>query len=159
MIGGWLARLKNEKAPNKHAMKPTKPPPGEGVAGFVGFVAHAPALFQKIEEGKAESATDPDRCCWPHSTAMNALEIYTFMSRVARFTDKGMSGGDADRMADRLVIRDRNSDGRRSCLECAHLQGAVRCGNWLTAGVGREGLAHGLVTMLQRCGGYQELKD
>lgn len=104
-------------------------------------------------------ATDPDRFCWPHSKAMNTLEIDTFMSMVVRFTDKGVTMGEAQRMADRLVIRDRDSDDRRSCLECVHLQGTRRCSNWHAAGVAREGLAYSLVTMLQRCGGYQELKN
>lgn len=46
-MGGWLARLKNEKAPDTHATKPTKPPQGDEKAGFVGFVAYPPPLFKK----------------------------------------------------------------------------------------------------------------
>ena len=173
-MGGWLERLKNEKSPDTPATKPTKPPQGDEMAGFVGFVAHPPALFQKIgavDSVAAESeapaandglppdiapATDPDRWCWPHTQAMNTREIDTFTERLARFTEKGLTYGDAERLADALVIRDREGDDRRLCLECAYLQGdgRWRCGNWIQADMARDGLARDLVLMLQRCGGF-----
>lgn len=49
-MGGWLARLKNEKTPETYATKPTKPPQGVEKAGFVGFVASHLGPFQKIDE-------------------------------------------------------------------------------------------------------------
>lgn len=173
-MGGWLARLKNEKAPDTHATKPTKPPQGGDGAGFVGFVAYPAAPFEKIGTGVAVAAkpeptaandaaapdtapsTDPDRCCWPHSEAMNTAEIDAFTARLARFTDKGVSYDEAERLADALVIRDRQGDDRRLCPECAHLQGAGRwrCGNWQRADVAREALARDLVLRLQRCPGF-----
>jgi hypothetical protein len=52
------------------------------------------------------------------------------------------------------VIRDREGDDRRLCLECSHLQGSGRCGNHVRAGVGRD-LPLELVLMLQRCPGLQ----
>lgn len=100
---------------------------------------------------------DPDRCCRPHSAAMNRQEIDTFTARLARFTDKGMGLHAAERLADMLVIRDRESDDRRVCLECGHLQGVGRwrCGNWVAADVARDGLAPEWVPMLQRCWGFR----
>ncbi len=164
-MGRWLARLKNEIAPDTPATKPTKPPEGDQKAGYVGFVAHPPALSQKIGvvdsvkpvAANDEPAIDPNRWCWPHSTAMNSAEIDLFLSRLARFTDKGLSYGDAERMAEKLVIRDREGDDRRLCLECSHLQGSWRCGNHVRAGVGRD-LPFGLVLMLQRCPGLQGVR-
>jgi len=105
---------------------------------------------------KDPAPADPDRWCWPHSTAMNTAEIDTFTARLASFTNKGLSLADAERTADRLVIRDREGDDRRLCLECSHLQGhgRRRCGNWKAADVAREALAPELVTMLQRCSGF-----
>lgn len=167
MMGGWLARLKNEKAPDTHATKPTE-------TLFVGFVAYPPATLQKIgavdpvavipetpaaNDGPPPAiapATDPDRWCWPHSIAMNGREIDTFTARLARFTDRGLNLDDAERLADKLVQRDREGDDRRLCLECAHLQGWGRwkCGNWQAADVARQGLARDLVMTLQRCPGY-----
>lgn len=181
-MGGWLARLKNEKASGTHATKPTKPAQGEEKAGFVGFVAYPPTPFQKIDtsdsmveatqppaanDGATHApapAPDLDRWCWPHSQAMNTGEIDTFSVRLARFTDKGVSHDDAELLADKLVHRDREGDDRRLCLECAHLQGFGRwfCGNWQAADMARDGLARDLVLILQRCGGFaarQELME
>jgi len=167
----WLARLKNQKTPDTYATKPTKPPENGESMGFVGFVAYPPAPFQKCEvfdvaandpdntAPKPDPAPDPDRCCWPHSTAMNTVELDTFTARLARFTDKGMGLEDAERMVDKLVTRDREGDDRRLCLECAHLQGhgRWRCVNWRAADVAREALAPELVTLLQRCSGFTAL--
>jgi len=160
----WLARLKRQIALDQDATKPTQPPEGDYEAGFVGFVACPPVPFQKIKalktaanDAAAETlAADPDRYCWPHSDAMNGQEIGTLMARLAQFTDKGLSLDEAERLAHQLVIRDRESDDRRLCVECTHLQGRVRwrCGNWKAADVARDGLAPALVKMLQRCGGY-----
>lgn len=159
----WLARLKNEEAPDPYATKATKPAQWKHKAGSVGFVAYPPAPFQKIEVSEAaanDTATlpseDPDRCCWPHSEAMNGQEIDTFKARLARFTDKGGSLTDAERLADKLTIRDREGDNRRLCLECAHLHGAGRwhCGNWQQAEIGGPAMQGALVLMLQRCNGF-----
>ena len=104
-------------------------------------------------------ATDPDRWCWPSSPAMNTREIDQFLLRQSRFTDRGLSLDDAERLADKLVQRDREGDDRRLCLECAHLQGTGRwrCGNWKQADVATEGLARDLVFILQRCPGYSKI--
>jgi len=100
-----------------------------------------------------------DASCWPHSSAMNGAEIDTFTARLARFTDKGLSLDDAERLADKLVIRDREADDRRVCLECVHLRHGGRCGNWRAAGVASNAMdarfPGDFTTMLQRCDGYQ----
>ncbi len=101
-----------------------------------------------------------DACCWPHSSAMNGAEIDTFTARLAWFTDKGLSLIDAEALADKLVIRDREGDDRRVCLECVHLRHGERCGNWQQAGVAiraRDAQLPGdFTTLLQRCGGFAE---
>ena len=120
----WLARLKKiETVPQQGATEPTK-------LAYVGSVAPDIAPIQKTN-GDLQAANDPapaavadpDRWCWPHSTAMNTGEIDTFTARLARFTDKGLSLDDSEALADKLVLRDRESDDRRLCLECAHLAG------------------------------------
>lgn len=118
----------------------------------VATVAVASPEVQRPEAGN-DPPQDPERWCWPHSPAMNAPEIDAFMARLVRFTDKGLSTEEAGRLADKLVIRDREGDDRRLCLECAHLHGAGRwrCGNWRAADVPAQGLARDLVLMLQRC--------
>ena len=93
---------------------------------------------------------------------MNTAEIDTFTARLARFTDKGLNLHDAEALADKLVQRDRDEDDRRTCLECAHLQGVGRwgCAAWQQAGVctraADAGIAPALVVMLQHCNGFKE---
>jgi hypothetical protein len=110
---------------------------------------------EAVNDGEL-TVSDPDRWCWPTSPAMNSGEIDLFLKRQARFTELGVNLEDAERLADKLVRRDREGDDRRLCLECAHLQGfgRWRCGNWQAADVARDGLALDLVQRLQRCGGF-----
>jgi hypothetical protein len=160
----WLARLKKQNTLNSHPTEPTKP-------GFVGSVGTNQGHIQKIE-GEVSAAndpapdtlpSDPDRWCWPHGTAMNGRELDLFTARLARFTDKGVILIDAESLADKLVIRDRDSDDRRLCLECTHLAGygpsSWRCGKWHTAGIGIQTrdaqLPAELACKLQRCNGFR----
>ncbi|KQU87635.1 hypothetical protein ASC78_26010 [Variovorax sp. Root318D1] len=143
----WLARLKDQNGPAPHPTKPTK-------GGFVGFVAPSQGQignFAETEPPEANgTALDPDRDCWPCSDAMTGAEIDRFTARLARFTDKGLSLIEAEALADRLVIRDRDGDDRRLCLECAHLSGR-RCGAWLLAAVGGPIVSTALLELPQRC--------
>lgn len=121
----------------------------------VAFVASPPSV-----KPTAEVQTDPDWWCWPHSSAMNTLEIDTFIVRVEQFSRKGVSLAEAELLAERLVLRDRDEDDRQLCLECPHLQGDV--GRWRCANAQRAGMAvgtanaplpAGLTQQLQRCPG------
>jgi hypothetical protein len=89
---------------------------------------------------------------------MNTAEIDRFTARLARFADRGVIQDDAECLADRLVIRDREQDDRAICLECAHLHRAGRCGNWQRAGVAIRAwdaqLGPDFVRLLQRCDGF-----
>ena len=163
----WLARLKNQNTPEAGATKPTKPTQDTHAGGFVGFVAYPQGHIQKLDGAVANPetpaanspTTDPDRWAWPHSSAMNGQELDSLMARQDLFRQRGVSAQDAERLADRLVNRDRDSDDRRLCLECRHLRGAgpYRCGNAQAAGVHAD-LARGLVLILQRCHGYDDAR-
>jgi hypothetical protein len=155
----WLARLKKtELFAKAEATKPTEP-------GFVGFVAPISARMPK-EGADSPAANDPtsgpNRWSWPHSEAMNGAEIEAFTARLARFSDKGLSLGDGEALADKLVKRDRETDDRRLCLECSHLAGSAafawRCGSWQLAGVALKArdaaVPIALVQTLQRCNGF-----
>lgn len=172
----WLARLKKTQIPpNMDATNATKP-------GFVGFVASIPAPIQKTECVSAAAndpvqtvglmvnpvlATlvtpepaampDPDRWCWPHSSAMTGREIDTMIERTGLFNRRGLSALEAELLADKLVNRDREADDRRLCLECAHLSraGGLRCAQWQRAGLGAPGVPAGLHLVLQRCNGFK----
>ena len=111
-----------------------------------------------------DSQPDPDRWCWPNSTAMTGREINTFTARLSRFTGRGLDVAHAEALADKLVNRDREKDDRHACPECQHLQGygaaSWRCGNWQAAGVAsrtRDAQLPGdLVHLLQRCDGFPQ---
>ncbi len=150
----WLARLKkNECTPESDTTKLTTP-------GFVGFVGSLPEPFQK-SGGDPSPANDPaprldpDRWAWPHSSAMNEQELDTLMARKALFQQRGASPQDAERLADKLVGRDRGDDDRRLCLECRHLRGngPYRCGNPRVADLHPD-LPPEWVLLFQRCHGY-----
>jgi hypothetical protein len=115
---------------------------------------------QAGEQAQDTAALDPDRHCWLHTQAMNTAEIDAFTARLARFTDRGQTIGNAEHLADRLVIRDRERDDRAMCLECTHLHRAGRCGNWQRAGVAIRAwdaqLAGEFVNLLQRCDGFKD---
>ncbi len=96
---------------------------------------------------------------------MNGTEIDLFTARLYRFTDKGLTVTEGEAMADKLVLRDREQDDRRICLECKHFGGhgaaSWRCGNWKAAGIAMQPndtqLPAGLVLQLQRCDGFRNL--
>ncbi|MBC7731426.1 MAG: hypothetical protein H7306_05930 [Bacteriovorax sp.] len=98
---------------------------------------------------------DPDRWCWPHSDAMTGAEIDRMVSRVERFVARGVDLIDATVLADRLVIRDRDGDDRRLCLECDHLRRAGRCGVRTVADVPGGRLIDAL-PILQRCNQFKK---
>ncbi len=68
-------------------------------------------------------AADPDRACWPHSAAMNRAEIERMVHRLALFDGRGLTVPEAERLADKLVTRDREEGDRTSCAECHRLDG------------------------------------
>ena len=136
--------------------------PGTTAATAEKFRAASLALDDDISANG--QTTDPDRWCWPHSSAMNERELDTFTLRLETFTSKGLRLHEAEAQADVLVQRDRTADDRRLCLECIHLQGGPgrrRCGNGVVAGIGLRAadtqLPSDLTHQLQRCAGFTNL--
>ena len=150
----WLARLKNiDTAPTAEPTETTK----RVSVVFVGPYM-APMAKTGADSPAANDPTpDPDGWAWPHSQAMTSREIDTFTARLHHFTGRGLAEPDAERLADKLVTRDRESDDRRLCVECAHLRqaGGWRCGQWKQAGIGSAAVSADLVQLLQRCDGFK----
>ena len=129
--------------------------------------ASDPAHAQDFDGGVSDTQADvlaltddPDSHSWPHSKAMNTAEIDAFTARVHLFTRHGLDQTQAEGLADGLVIRDRDSDDRRLCLECLHLRGGGRswaCNQWRAAGLAGAGVPDGWVTLPQRCDGFKEM--
>ncbi len=95
-----------------------------------------------------------DQC---YAGGWNDAEINTFPAKKAWLISMGCGTDDAEHLAERMNLRDRQHDDRRLCLECAYLQGwsRWRCGNWQTANVAENGLSRDFVFILQRCGGFK----
>lgn len=117
-----------------------------------------PCLATDPEKQAGVVKPDPDRWCWPHSEAMTGSEIDTFTARLHHFTRRGLAVVDAETLADKLVLRDREADDRRLCLECSNLSrgSGWRCNQWQRAGLGAAGVPADLARQLQRCDGFSE---
>ncbi len=63
-----------------------------------------------------------DEC---HFGGWDDNEIDLFTARAERFAAAGRK--DAEHLAERLTLRDRQGDDRRMCLECQHLERTGRC--------------------------------
>ena len=81
-------------------------------------------------------------------------DIARFLDRRARLLRWGWADADAERMAERLVIRDRGGDVRVSCTECTHYRPG-RCGNHKAAALLSPEVGRDLAALLQRCAGFQ----
>ena len=123
------------------------PPEGHGAAcpAFTGRMPTAAAdRPHKLTKDEA------DRC---HAPCWNEAEITAFTARTARFAALGRA--DADDLAERLTLRDRDGDDRRLCLECTWLGDTGRC---LAAAAGRipgaDRRLEPVQTILQRCDAF-----
>lgn len=120
------------------------PPDGHGAA--------CPAFAGKPPRATADrphrlANDEADRC---HAPCWDDAEIVAFTARSERFVLLGRA--DADDLAERLTLRDRDGDDRRLCLECTWLGDTGGC---LAAKVGRllgvERRHEPVQTILQRC--------
>lgn len=101
------------------------------------------------------SKADADRC---HEGGWNDAEIATFTARHVRLLAHGLTDGDANDLAERLTLRDRDRDDdeRRLCVECAHYRGG-RCRQSARSGVGPE--VGALALVLQNCPAFEPMGD
>ena len=66
---------------------------------------------------------------------------------------------DAKELAQRLMIRDREQDDRRLCLECRYFKfHRLECNNFEWAGITQPKLGSNWVSQLQRCLGFEEIE-
>ena len=85
--------------------------------------------------------------------------------RLIRLTNKGVSLDEAKEIAQRIELRDSQSDDRILCYECHHLKGYFgfwRCANWKQADITKRASGDGLgdmVNLLQRCNGFNQIKE
>lgn len=88
-----------------------------------------------------------------HTGGWSDAEIDAFQRREARLLRLGRA--DAEYLAERLTLRDRDGDDRRLCLECTWLSDTGRC---MAAATGRlpgvDRRLKPLPTLLQRCDAF-----
>jgi hypothetical protein len=108
-----------------------------------------PQLIDPLTRRYSLAQADTDAA---HAGPWDGAAIARFVARMSLFMRRGVNAIDADDLAERLHLRDVQSDDRVLCLECKHLAGR-RCGNANAAGVGRD-LPTAMVMQLQRCPGF-----
>lgn len=138
------------------SVAPQKVPLSEKRVSSV-LTVSVPAEVEKADS-KSAQMEDPDRWCWPNSSAMNGREIGIFSIRLDHFRSLGLDLDSAEKFADRLVIRDRDMDDRIVCFECCYLRNGWHCMNLQNADVSVQNtntkLPNDFVHQLQRCSGF-----
>lgn len=141
----WLARLKNRTGTEVDATKATE-------TLFVVSVAYPQTPFEN---------SYPDAVRMQINSA-NDETIDVATPRMALFKDRGLTGDDAQRLADLLSVRDQSGDDdRRVCLECLHLSGTEtsrRCEQWRMLGNSSPAAVVDLLDILQRCAGFDPVR-
>lgn len=108
-----------------------------------------------------DSQGSPPRGTMPEARDLAAVawtdaDIAAFLARRARLMRWGWAEPDAERLAERLVIRDREADARVTCTDCRHYRPG-RCANHAGAGLSAPEVGRDLAAMLQRCPGFESL--
>lgn len=88
-----------------------------------------------------------DEC---HAYGWDDAEIGRFLARARRFLLSGRL--DAEHLAERLTLRDRQSDDRRMCVECRELEPSGRCAAARRGAIaGADRRMEPVANMLMRC--------
>ena len=88
------------------------------------------------------------------AVAWTDADIARFLDRRARLLRWGWPEPEAEKLAERLVKRDREQDDRVSCADCRHYRPG-RCGNHRAALLHSHEVGRDLAAMLQRCPGFK----
>jgi len=113
-------------------------------------ISHLAALAGGQGPHEAKERTDSALA----AAAWTDADISAYSSRHARLLRWGWAEAEAERMAERLVIRDREADSRVSCTECRHYSPG-RCSNHRRACLQSSEVGRDLAALLQRCPGFQ----
>lgn len=124
---------------------------GDPTRSHTGMAADAAPDVAPVARPHRLSPEDADRA---HLTEWDDTTIATFTKRVTLFLRRGINATDADDLAEALVLRDRDGDDRRLCVECSHLRRTV-----CNSDAGMDGYVGDMLTMLQRCPGFEEAKQ
>ena len=98
--------------------------------------------------GEADAAP-----CDTGAVGWTDADIARFIDRRGRLMSWGWPEAEAEKLADKLVQRDRDIDDRVSCTDC-HYYRPGRCGNHRHAGLPAPDVGRDLASLLQRCPGF-----
>ena len=118
-------------------------------------------VFQKtqaVNSASNDAAPSERASAAPEFTALvtwTDADIERYRSRRARLIRWGWSEPEAEKLADRLVKRDRDANERVSCTDCRNYRPG-RCGNFKAAGLHSPELGRDLAGLLQRCPAFQD---
>ena len=87
------------------------------------------------------------------AVAWTDADIAAFLDRRARLMRWRWSEADAEKLAERLVMRDREQDDRVSCTDCRYYRPGF-CANHQRAGLRVRDVGRDLAALLQRCPGF-----
>jgi hypothetical protein len=91
-----------------------------------------------------------DEC---HAGGWDDADIARFLARRHRLMRWGWAEPEAEALAERLVLRDRERDPRVACADCTHYRPG-RCSNHRRAGLLSAEVGRDLAGRLQRCPGF-----
>ena len=102
----------------------------------------------------------PPPCAAPEAPDLSAVawsdaDTARFLDRRARLLRWGWAEPEAERLAERLVKRDRDQDARVSCTDCKHYRPG-RCGNHKAAMLSTAEIGRDLAALLQHCPGFRQ---
>ena len=155
----------------KNALRNTAPATPATFATHEPTVATVATVAKGDEQNNIPIESDKkpiedDSYCWPNSSAFNNKEIALTAERT-RFLRSRLSEDDAERMADRLIARDREKLDMTYCFECQYLEGfgsgPWRCTNAIRAEVNCSKKVSSVPRdwpwMLMRCLGFRSIQD
>lgn len=151
-MGKWAARLA-EKAAAPHYVC-TDETDKRGVLSVLAVTPKGSAdAFHVPSKVESEPAEKPNTLNLA-AVAWTDADIARFLDRRARLIRWRWTEPEAEKLAERLVKRDREQDDRVNCADCRHCQPG-RCGNHRRAGLSSPTVGRELVRLLQRCSGFQ----
>ncbi len=135
----WLARLRELDAPAHQGTDETDRTPLSSVL----------AVVPRGDAAPREPYADLAAVAWTDA------DIARFLARRGRLMLWGWSEPDAEALAERLVLRDREADQRVACADCTHYRPG-KCSNHQRAGLLSAEVGRDLAGQLHRCAGFKE---
>ena len=149
-MGKWAARLAEKTAPPPSA--DTDETDKRGVLSVLAVTPEGGARdFHPLPMTTCEPAPEPHDLA---AVAWTDADIARFLDRRARLLRWGWPEAEAEKLAERLVKRDREHDERVSCTDCRHYRPG-HCSNHRRAGLNVADVGRDLAALLQRCPGFQ----